>query len=60
MFFETKIERIEKKMKREKWTGDFIPVQTCPRGYVMLAFLRLLNIIKSYFKGQSLNFMCTQ
>jgi hypothetical protein len=53
-------EEKEKKKKKEKGeTGHFFPGQTCPSGCATLGFPWLLYVIKSSFKGQSLNFICT-
>jgi hypothetical protein len=42
------------------WPGGFFPLRAdMPIGCAMLRFSWLLGAIKSCFKGQSLNFMCT-
>jgi hypothetical protein len=52
------IERERKKKKGRKSQGAFFPGQTCPFGFAVLGFSRLLGAIKGCFKGQTLNFMC--
>jgi hypothetical protein len=50
----------EKKKKRDRiGQGFFSPGQICFAGYAVLGFSSLLGAIKSCFKGQSLNFICT-
>jgi hypothetical protein len=49
----------KKKRERENDQGAFFPGQVCPAGCAMVGFSRLVGAIKSCFKGQSLNLMCT-
>jgi hypothetical protein len=52
--------KAKQKRKGEKVRGHFSnPQQTLPAGYAALGFSMLIGAIKSCFKGQSLNFMCT-
>jgi hypothetical protein len=49
----------KRERKREKQSGSFFPEQKCLAACTMPGFSWLLGAIKSYFKGQSLNSMCT-
>jgi hypothetical protein len=49
----------EGRKREEKWPGPFCLGQTHPIDCAMPGFSQLLGAIKSCFKGQLLNFMCT-